>query len=182
VKSWVAKTLLEHRRPREGTIARRPSNAANLFIGRHVEPTLSLSRQRGSGTVACANEGRIRAVHNYLNNHWRQCSLITTGCRIPTDNSAAEQLMRPVATARRNSLLPGSPNIGNRRDTLLKLITTELRHGLDTSAYLKEALDAIPSRSTAYPLLRPGVWSSVTISSFGHTARKSGGTPTTASA
>ena len=69
-----------------------------------------------------------------------------------------EQLMRQVATGRKNWLFLGSPDTGDRAATLLTLISTALRHDLDVWAYLKDALDQLLAGSTDYYSLRPDVW------------------------
>ncbi|MFN9295073.1 MAG: IS66 family insertion sequence element accessory protein TnpB, partial [Planctomyces sp.] len=44
--------------------------------------------------------------------------------RIPIDNNDVEQLMKQVATGRKNWLFLGSPDAGDRAATLLTLIST----------------------------------------------------------
>lgn len=95
---------------------------------------------------------------NYLNNHWQQLNLFTTEDHIPIDNNDVEQLMRQVATGRKNWLFLGSPDAGDRAATLLTLISTALRHDLDVWAYLKDALDQLLAGSTDYHSLRPDIW------------------------
>ena len=94
----------------------------------------------------------------YLNNHWVQLNLYTTDGRIPIDNNDVEQLMKQVATGRKNWLFLGSPDAGDRAATLLTLISTALRHDLDVWAYLKAAIDQLQAGSTDYHSLRPDVW------------------------
>jgi transposase len=95
---------------------------------------------------------------NYLNNHWEQLNLFTTDGRIPIDNNDVEQLMKQVATGRKNWMFLGSPDAGDRAATLLTLISTALRHDLDVWAYLKDALDHLLAGSTDYQSLRADVW------------------------
>ena len=78
--------------------------------------------------------------------------------RIPIDNNDVEQLMKQVATGRKNWLFLGSPDAGDRAATLLTLISTALRHDLDVWAYLKAAIDQLQAGSTDYHSLRPDVW------------------------
>ena len=63
-----------------------------------------------------------------------------------------------VATGRKNWLVPGSPDAGDRAATLLTLISTALRHDLDAWAYLKAAIDQMKADSTDCHSLRPEVW------------------------
>lgn len=95
---------------------------------------------------------------NYLNNHWGQLNLFTSDGRIPIDNNDVEQLMRQVATGRKNWLFLGSPDAGDRAATLLTLISTALRHDLDVWAYLNDAIHQLLAGSTDYHSLRPDVW------------------------
>jgi hypothetical protein len=100
----------------------------------------------------------LKRMRDYLNNHWQQLNLFTTEGHIPIDNNDVEQLMRQVATGRKNWLFLGSPDAGDRAATLLTLISTALRHDLDVWAYLKDALDQLLAGSTDYHSLRPDIW------------------------
>jgi hypothetical protein len=100
----------------------------------------------------------LKRMRDYLNNHWQQLNLFTTEDHIPIDNNDVEQLMRQVATGRKNWLFLGSPDAGDRAATLLTLISTALRHDLDVWAYLKDALDQLLAGSTDYHSLRPDIW------------------------
>ena len=95
---------------------------------------------------------------NYLNNHWEQLNLFTTCGVIPIDNNDVEQLMRQVATGRKNWMFLGSADAGDRAATLLTLISTALRNDLDVWAWLKDALDQLLSGSTDYESLRADIW------------------------
>jgi hypothetical protein len=100
----------------------------------------------------------LKRMRDYLDNHWQQLNLFTTEGHIPIDDNDVEQLMRQVATGRKNWLFLGSPDAGDRAATLLTLISTALRHDLDVWAYLKDALDQLLAGSTDYHSLRPDIW------------------------
>jgi transposase len=94
----------------------------------------------------------------YLRNHWQALLLYTTDGVIPIDNNDVEQLMKQVATGRKNWLFTGSVEAGNRAATLLTLISTAVRHDLDVGAYLKDVLDQLLAGSTDYESLRADLW------------------------
>lgn len=94
----------------------------------------------------------------YLRNHWPALLLYTTDGLIPIDNNDVEQLMKQVATGRKNWLFKGSVEAGNRAATLLTLISSAVRHDLDAGAYLKDTLDQLLAGSTDYTSLRADVW------------------------
>ena len=64
----------------------------------------------------------------YLRNHWQALLLYTTDGVLPIDNNDVEQLMKQVATGRKNWLFKGSVEAGNRAATLLTLIVTVHKH------------------------------------------------------
>ena len=94
----------------------------------------------------------------YLRNHWQALLQFTTNGLLPIDNNDGEQLMKQVATGRKNWLFKGSVEAGNRAATLLTLVSSAVRHDLDVGAYLKDALDQLLAGSTDYASLRADVW------------------------
>lgn len=98
------------------------------------------------------------AAVNYIRNHWEQLQLYTTNGLIPIDNNDVEQLMKQVATGRKNWLFIGSADAGERAANLLTLVSTAHRHDLDVWIYLKDALDQLLAGSTDYESLRADVW------------------------
>ena len=98
------------------------------------------------------------AAVNYIRNHWEQLQLYTTNGLIPIDNNDVEQLMKQVATGRKNWLFIGSADAGERAANLLTLVSTAHRHDLDVWMYLKDALDQLLAGSTDYQSLRADVW------------------------
>ena len=98
------------------------------------------------------------AAVNYIRNHWEQLQLYTTSGLIPIDNNDVEQLMKLVATGRKNWMFIGSADAGERAANLLTLVSTAHRHDLDAWMYLKDALDQLLSGSTDYASLRADVW------------------------
>lgn len=94
----------------------------------------------------------------YMRNHWRALLLYTTNGLLPIDNNDVEQLMKQVATGRKNWLFKGSVEAGNRAATLLTLISSAVRHDLDVGAYLKDTLDQLLAGSTDHASMRADVW------------------------
>jgi hypothetical protein len=98
------------------------------------------------------------AALGYLRNHWKALVAYTTNGLIPIDNNDVEQLMKRVATGRKNWLFLGSVAAGNRAATMLTLISSAVRHDLDVAAYLKAVLDQLLAGSTDYDSMRADVW------------------------
>lgn len=98
------------------------------------------------------------AALGYMRNHWQALLLYTTDGLLPIDNNDVEQLMKQVATGRKNWLFKGSVEAGNRAATLLTLISSAVRHDLDVGVYLKDTLDQLLAGSTDHASLRADVW------------------------
>ena len=61
------------------------------------------------------------------------------------DNNATENALRPVALGRKNWLFAGSDEGGRTRATLMSLVGSCKRHGLDPFAYLRDLLTRLPA-------------------------------------
>jgi transposase len=96
----------------------------------------------------------------YLQHHWEALLLYTTDGRLPIDNNLTEQLMKQIATGRKNWLHVGSVAAGCRAANLLTIISTAARNDLDVWSYLKDVLDRILSGCTDWESLRADVWKS----------------------
>lgn len=95
---------------------------------------------------------------NYLHNHWDALCLFTTNGDIPLDNNIAEQMMKHVATGRKNWLKLESIDGGDRAASILTLISSANRNDLDPSIYLKDVLDRLLSGDKDYASMRPDIW------------------------
>ena len=62
--------------------------------------------------------------------------------RVPVDNNAVENVIRPIALGRKNWLFIGSEQAGERAAVLMSLIESAKLNGHDAWAYRKRA--AIP--------------------------------------
>jgi hypothetical protein len=66
-----------------------------------------------------------------------------TDGRVPFDNNETEQLMKQVATGRKNWLFIGSVEAGYRASILMTIVSTAHRHHLDVALYVKDVLDRL---------------------------------------
>jgi transposase len=94
----------------------------------------------------------------YLRNHWEALSLYITDARLPIDNNETEQLMKQIATGRKNWLHVGSVAAGYRAANLTTIISTAARNDLDVWIYLKDVLDQILAGCTDWESLRADIW------------------------
>lgn len=74
------------------------------------------------------------------------------------DNNAAEQSMRGIAVGRRNWLFVGHPNAGPRAATILSLVETCRRLGLEPLEYLREVISEITKEPGSATRLTPRAW------------------------
>jgi transposase len=94
----------------------------------------------------------------YLKNNWDALTLFTTDGRLPIDNNETEQLMKQVATGRKNWLHIGSVAAGSRAANLMTIISTAARNDLDVGMYLNDVLDRILEGCTDWESLRADHW------------------------
>ena len=95
---------------------------------------------------------------NYLRNQWDALGVFLRRGEVPIDNNEVEQLMKQVATGRKNWLFVGSVDAGRRAASMLTLVTSAVRNDLHVWAYLKDILDQLLAGSTDYEALRPDIW------------------------
>jgi len=79
----------------------------------------------------------------YLKNQWEALTVFLSDARVPIDNNDVEQLMKQVATGRKNWLFVGSMEAGYRASILLTIVSTAHRHNLDVWVYVKDVLDRL---------------------------------------
>jgi transposase len=94
----------------------------------------------------------------YLRNHWDALRMYLIDGRLPIDNNETEQLMKQVATGRKNWLFVGSVDAGERAAAFLTLVSSALRNDLDVCTYVKHVLDRLLAGDTDYAALRPDHW------------------------
>jgi transposase len=94
----------------------------------------------------------------YLKNQWSALAVFLSDGRVPIDNNDVEQLMKQVATGRKNWLFIGSLAAGHRAAILLTIVSTAHRHHLDVWQYVKDVLDRLLSGERDLSTLRADRW------------------------
>ena len=85
-----------------------------------------------------------RAI-DYTLKRWGALLVHVDDARVPADNNAVENMMRPIALGRKNWLFIGSEQAGERAATLMSLIESAKLNGHDAWAYLKDVLTKLPT-------------------------------------
>lgn len=103
-------------------------------------------------------KSRLGAALRYLNNQWEALSVFLSDGRVPIDNNETEQLMKQVATGRKNWLFIGSIEAGRRAAILLTIVSTAHRYHLDIWRYVKDVLDRLLAGERDLAALRADRW------------------------
>ena len=82
---------------------------------------------------------------DYTLRRWTALTIHLTDARIPIDNNAVENAIRPLALGRKNWLFVGSQQAGERAAVLMTLIESAKLNGHDAWAYLKDVLTKLPT-------------------------------------
>jgi transposase len=82
---------------------------------------------------------------DYTLRRWAALTVHLQDARIPVDNNAVENAIRPIALGRKNWLFVGSQQAGERAATLMSLIESAKLNGHDAWAYLKDILTKLPT-------------------------------------
>jgi transposase len=93
----------------------------------------------------------------YLANHWEGLCLYLDDGRVEMDNNPVENLIRPLALNRKNSLFAGHDEGGQNWARLASLIATCKLNGIEPFAYIKTILEALAAghRNADIDLLLP---------------------------
>ncbi|MBM3271496.1 MAG: IS66 family transposase, partial [Candidatus Sericytochromatia bacterium] len=139
--------------------------------GQSPEEVLAMRRQRSAPIWAAMRawldgdaarrvlpKSRLGEAIRYLNNQWDALSVFLTDGRVPFDNNLTEQLMKQVATGRKNWLFVGSVEAGYRAAILLTIVSTAHRHHLDVWLYVRDVLDRLLSGERDLASLRADRW------------------------
>jgi transposase len=94
----------------------------------------------------------------YLRNQWEALTVFLRDGRVPFDNNETEQLMKQVATGRKNWLFIGSVEAGYRAAIMLTIVSTAHRHNLDVWLYVKDVLDRLLSGDRDLTAMRADHW------------------------
>jgi hypothetical protein len=90
--------------------------------------------------------------------HWKALGRFTEDISIPIDNNDCEQLMKRVATGRKNWLFKGSLAAGERAANLMTVIVSAVRNDLDVHAYLEDVLRRTLAGETDWASMAPHAW------------------------
>lgn len=82
---------------------------------------------------------------DYTLKRWAALTIHLSDARIPIDNNAVENAIRPIALGRKNWLFVGSQQAGERAAVLMTLIESAKLNGHDAWAYLKDVLTKLPT-------------------------------------
>ncbi len=87
-----------------------------------------------------STKGKMGEALRYLRNNRRELKCFLTDGRVPLDNNACENAIRPVALGRKNFLFAGSARGGRCAATLYTLVESCKLVGVDRLAYLRDVL------------------------------------------
>lgn len=137
----------------ESKLARRQS------LSRHVLDQLDayLSSEAMS-PLKVLPKSNLGIAASYVRRHWAALTEFTGDASIPIDNNDCEQLMKRVATGRKNWLFKGSVAAGERAASLMTIIGSALRNDLDVHAYLEDVLRRALGGETDWAAMAPHVW------------------------
>ena len=82
---------------------------------------------------------------DYSINRWAALSRYAGDGRLPIDNNAVENTIRPIAIGRKNWLFTGSERAGKRAAAIQTLLGTAKLNGLDPAAWLRDTLEKLPT-------------------------------------
>lgn len=82
---------------------------------------------------------------DYTLRRWSALTVHLQDARIPIDNNAVENAIRPIALGRKNWLFVGSQQAGERAAVLMSLIESAKLNGHDAWAYMKDILTKLPT-------------------------------------
>ncbi len=112
----------------------------------------------GDAAKSVLPKSRLGEAVRYLNNQWEPLSVFLRDGRVPIDNNETEQLMKQVATGRKNWLFIGSVEAGRRAAILLTIVSTAHRYHLDIWLYVKDVLDRLLQGERDLASLRADRW------------------------
>lgn len=139
--------------------------------GKHSDDVLALRQQESSPLMnqlrawldseaaqKVLPKSRLGEAIRYLNNQWDALCVFLSDGRVPLDNNETEQLMKQVATGRKNWQFIGSVEAGYRASILLTIVSTAHRHHLDVWVYVKDVLDRLLAGERDLASLRADRW------------------------
>jgi transposase len=134
-------------------LARRQS--LSLHVLGQIDEYLSSDQMSSPKVLPKSNLGQAAA---YVRRHWEALHRFTEDARVPIDNNDCEQLMKRVATGRKNWLFKGSLSAGERAANLMTIVGTAIRNDLDVHAYLEDVLRRTLAGETDWDEMSPHTW------------------------
>lgn len=134
-------------------LARRQSLSCHL-LGL-IDEYLSSEAMASPRVLPKSNLGQASA---YVRRHWQALNRFTKDASIPIDNNDCEQLMKRVATGRKNWMFKGSLSAGERAANLMTIIGSAIRNDLDVRAYLDDVLRRALAGETDWSTMAPDAW------------------------
>ncbi|TWU61729.1 IS66 family transposase [Crateriforma conspicua] len=135
------------RRSRRQSLSRHALDQIDEYLGSEAMQSASVLPKSNLG-IAAADVRR----------HWAALNRFTEDASIPIDNNDCEQLMKRVATGRKNWLFRGSLASGERGSNLMTIIGSAIRKELDVHAYLEDVLRRALAGETDWASLAPHAW------------------------
>ncbi len=88
--------------------------------------------------------GIIKAI-DYNLRRWQALTHYLSDPHTPIDNNWAGNQIRPIALDRKNGLFVGGLRSGQRAAAIMSLLQSAKINGLDSYAYLKDAIENLPT-------------------------------------
>jgi hypothetical protein len=134
-------------------LARRQSLSRHILD--QIDMYLSSDAMSARNVLPKSNLG---IAAGYVRRHWEALSRFIDDVTIPIDNNDCEQLMKRIATGRKNWLFKGSLAAGERAANILTIIGSAIRNDLDVRAYLDDVLRRALAGETDWSSLAPHAW------------------------
>lgn len=134
-------------------LSRRRSLSGHLLS--QIDDYLLSEAMQSPTVLPKSNLGQAAA---YVRRHWTALNRFIEHPSIPLDNNDCEQLMKRIATGRKNWLFRGSLASGERGANLMTIIGSAIRNELDVHAYLEDVLRRVLAGETDWAALAPHAW------------------------
>ena len=116
----------------------------------HMKPILDkLHQWMQEQSLLMPPKSAILKALMYSLNRWQALTRLVDDARLPMDNNAVENLMRPIALGRKNWLFAGSLRAGMRAAAIMSLLQSAKLNGLDVHAYLTDVLTRLPTHKAS---------------------------------
>lgn len=95
--------------------------------------------------MTVANGGGTAKAIDYSLKRWPALSRYAMRGDLPIDNNPVENAIRPICLGKKNWLFTGSERAGQRAAAIQSLLATAALNGLDPAAWLRGALEKLPT-------------------------------------